>query len=64
MGEKESITVDLSKIQTKEVSFEKLNQENKYQFTTSTSVVIEYKFLSHGDEKKIDRDISIFTKIK
>lgn len=57
MGEKESITVDLSKIQTKEVSFEKLNQENKYQFTTSTGVVIEYKFLSHGDEKKIDADI-------
>ena len=57
MGEKESITVDLSKIQTKEVSFEKLNQENKYQFTTSTGVVIEYKFLSHGDEKKIDEDI-------
>mgnify|MGYP005994964045 FL=1 len=57
MGEKESITVDLSKIQTKEVDFEKLNQENKYQFTTSTGVVIEYKFLSHGDEKKIETDI-------
>ena len=57
MGEKESITVDLSKIQTKEVDFEKLNQENKYQFTTSTGVVIEYKFLSHGDEKKVEADI-------
>lgn len=57
MGEKESITVDLSKIQTKEVDFEKLSQENKYQFTTSTGVVIEYKFLSHGDEKKVEADI-------
>ena len=57
LGDKESITVDLSKIQTKEVDFEKLNQENKYQFTTSTGVVIEYKFLSHGDEKKIEADI-------
>ena len=57
LGDKESITVDLSKIQTKEVDFEKLNQENKYQFTTSTGVVIEYKFLSHGDEKKIETDI-------
>jgi len=57
MGEKESITVDLSKIQTKEIDFEKLNQENKYQFTTSTGVVIEFKMLSHGDEKKVESDV-------
>jgi len=62
-GEKEQITIDLSKVQTKEVDFEKINSENKYEFSTSTGVNIEFRLLTHGDEKKIDADIKALQRL-
>jgi hypothetical protein len=62
-GEKETINVDLSQIQTKDVDFEKLNRDNKYEFTTSTGIKLEFKLLSHGDEKKIDADIKALQRL-
>ena len=56
-------SVDLSKVQTKEIDFTKLNTENKYSFTTSTGVSLEWKFLTHGDEKKIDTDIKALQRL-
>ena len=57
MDEKEDIVVDLSKVQVKEVDTTLLTRENKYKFTTSNGNQLEFRLLTHGDEKKIDADI-------
>jgi len=57
MDEKENIVVDLSKVQVKEVDTTLLTRENKYKFTTSNGNQLEFRLLTHGDEKKIDADI-------
>jgi len=63
LDEKEELSVDLSKIQTKEIDESLLNRENRYTFTTSNGTVLEYKLLSHGDEKKIDADIKALQRL-
>lgn len=63
LGEKQEVTIDLSKIQTKEVDFELINRNNRYEFTTSTGVTIEYRLLTHGDEKKIDVDVKALERL-
>ena len=63
LGEKDEITVDLGKVQTKEIDFDKLNRENRYTFTTKSGTVLEYKLLSHGDEKKIDADVKALERL-
>ena len=52
LGEPQEETIDLGKVQTKEIDFEKLSSENKYEFTTPFgNNKLEFKFLTHGDEK-------------
>jgi len=63
LGEKNEISVDLGKVQTKEIDFDKLNRENNYTFTTKSGTVLEYKLLSHGDEKKIDADVKALERL-
>jgi hypothetical protein len=63
MDEKESVVVDLSKVQVKEVDTTLLNRENRYKFTTSNGNVLEYRLLTHGDEKKIDADIKALQRL-
>jgi hypothetical protein len=63
LDEKNEFIVDLGKIQTKEIDESLLNRENKYKFTTSNGTIIEYKLLSHGDEKKIDADIKALQRL-
>ena len=56
--ENEEITIDLSKVQTKEIDLSKLNRNNSYDFVTpSGKNVLKFKLLTHGDEKKIDADV-------
>ena len=50
-------TVDLGKVQTKEIDFDNLSRENHYTFKTSTGKELEWRLLTHGDEKKIDADV-------
>lgn len=58
LGEKENITVDLSKIETRDIDTDKLNPENEYEFTTPRGKnKLKFKILTHGDEKKIDADV-------
>jgi len=57
LDEKQKLSVDLGKVQTKDIDFSLLNRENRYTFTTSTGTKLEYRLLTHGDEKKIDADI-------
>lgn len=63
LGDKNEISVDLGKVQTKEIDFDKLNRENRYTFTTKSGTVLEYKLLSHGDEKKIDADVKALERL-
>jgi len=53
LGEKDKITVDLSKLTT----------ENKYEFTTTGGQEIEFRLLTHGDEKKIDADVKALQRL-
>lgn len=63
LGEKDKITVDLSKVQTKETDLSKLTTENRYEFTTTGGQEIEFKLLTHGDEKKIDADVKALQRL-
>jgi hypothetical protein len=52
------VTVDLSKIQIKEVDATKLNRRNEYDFILPISKTpIKFKLLTHGDEVAISKDI-------
>jgi hypothetical protein len=64
LGETETISVDLGKVQTKEIDFDLLSSENKYKFTTPFGKdELEFKILTHGDEKKIDADIKAIQRL-
>lgn len=64
IGEKQEVTVDLGKVQTKEIDLDLLSSENKYEFTTPHgNNKLEFKILTHGDEKKIDADIKALQRL-
>lgn len=64
LNEKDIIEVDLSKVQTKEIDLEKLNKQNRYSFTTPYGGdVIEFKLMTHGDEKRIEEELIALKKI-
>lgn len=50
-------TVDLGKVQTKEIDFDNLSRDNTYTFKTSSGKELTWRLLTHGDEKKIDADV-------
>jgi hypothetical protein len=57
-------TVDLSKIQIKEVDESLLNRQNEYDFVLPVSKTpIKFKLLTHGDELAINKDIEATEKI-
>jgi hypothetical protein len=60
---KQEVTVNLGKVQTKDIDLSKINRENRYQFTTTSGTVITFKLLTHGDEKKIDADIKAMQRL-
>jgi hypothetical protein len=63
-GEKEQISIDLSKVQTKEIDTKHLNRENLYEWVTpTTKKVLKFKFLTHGDEKKIETDVRAMNRL-
>ncbi len=63
-GEKTKTTVDLSKVQTKDIDLTKLNRENLYEFTTPVSKTkLTFKILTHGDELKIDADVKALSRL-
>jgi hypothetical protein len=57
-------SVDLSKIQIKEVDESLLNRQNEYDFVLPVSKTpIKFKLLTHGDELAINKDIEATEKI-
>jgi hypothetical protein len=62
--EKQKVTVDLSKIQIKEVDFNKLNPENEYEFDLPLlKKKIKFKLLTHGDEVKISQELQALSRL-
>ena len=52
-GEKENVSIDLTKVKTKEIDLSKIKRNNSYDFVTpSGKNVLKFKLLTHGDEKK------------
>jgi len=63
-GEPTHVKVDLSQIQTKQLNKEILNRKNEYEFVLPISKTpIKFKFLSHGDEIAISKDVEAIEKI-
>jgi len=63
-GEQEKLTVDLTKIQIKEVDESKLSIDNKYTFVTPNGKnTIVFKLLTHGDEQSIDAEVKALTRL-
>ncbi len=57
-------TVDLSKIQIKEIDYSLLNKKNEFSYTLPHSKSqIKFKLLTHGDEVIINKDIEAAEKI-
>lgn len=57
-------TVDLSKIQIKEVDYSILNRKNEFNFTLPHSKIpIKFKLLTHGDENIINKDVEASEKL-
>ena len=55
--EKQAVTINLSKIQTKDVDDKLLNSKNRYKFTLPHSKKeIEFKLLTHGDDLEITKE--------
>ena len=63
LDEKEEISVDLGKVRTKDIDITKLNRENRYKFKTTTGTELEFKILTHGDEKAIDADVKAIQRL-
>lgn len=62
--EQQKVTIDLSKIQVKEIDYKKLNPENEYDFDLPvTKKKIKFKLLTHGDEKKINQEIQALARL-
>ena len=55
--EEQEVTIDLSKVKTKDFNEELLNSENLYKFKLPKSgAELEFKLLTHGDELEISKE--------
>lgn len=63
-GELQKVTINLAKIQIKEVDLKKLNTENRYDFTLPTSKTkIIFKLLTHKDETDINAELQALQRL-
>jgi hypothetical protein len=63
-GEKQKVTIDLSAIETKDIDFNLLNEDNRYEFELPTSKTkITFKLLTHKDEKDITAEIQALERL-
>ena len=63
-SEKQTVNIDLSKVQTKDVDYDVLSEANVYTFTLPRSgKVIEFKLLTHKDEVDISKDIQALDRV-
>ncbi len=63
-GERQEVVIDLGKVKTKDIDFNKLNRDNKYEFTLpSTGKKIKFKLLTHKDEIDVQAEIAALEKL-
>jgi hypothetical protein len=63
-GGKEKVTIDLSKVQTKDVDLSKLNRTNEYTYTLPISKkTIKFRLLTHKDEREITEELQALEKL-
>lgn len=63
-GEQQRVTVDLSKVQTKDIDFDKLNKDNKYTFELPIAKKnIVFRLLTHKDEIEIGKEIQALNRL-
>lgn len=63
-SEKQKVSIDLSKVRTKDIDYSLLNEKNVYTFTLpKTGKVIEFKLLTHKDEVDIAKDIQALDRV-
>jgi hypothetical protein len=62
--EKQTVVIDLAKVETKEINKSLLNPQNRYAFKLPKSgKEIVFKLLTHGDEQEIAKEIQALEKI-
>lgn len=62
--ETQKVTIDLAKVQTKEIDESILNRENRYDFVLPTSKKkIKFKLLTHKDEVDINAEIQALNRL-
>ena len=62
--EKQSVTIDLSKVKTKDVDESLLSGENRYKFKLPKSgKELVFKLLTHGDEAEITKEIQALERL-
>lgn len=63
-GERQEVVIDLGKVKTKDIDFNKLNRDNKYEFTLpSTGKKVKFKLLTHKDEIDVQAEIAALEKL-
>lgn len=63
-GEQQKVTIDLSKVQTKEVDETLLNKDNVYEFELPTSKkTVKFRLLTHKDEQDINAEIQALQRL-
>jgi hypothetical protein len=63
-GNKQKVSIDLSKVKTKDIDFDKLNRKNEYEFELPLSKKkIKFKLLTHKDEREITEELQALEKI-
>lgn len=62
--ESQKVSIDLAKVQTKEIDESLLNRENRYEFTLPLSKKkIKFKLLTHKDETDINAEIQALNRL-
>jgi hypothetical protein len=63
-SEKQAVTIDLGKVQTKDFDESILNPKNRYSFKLPTmGTELIFKLLTHGDEQEITREVQALEKL-
>lgn len=64
-GELQKVTIDLSKVQIKEIDESKLNSDNVYEYELPISKTpIKFKLLTHKDEVEINAEIQALQRLQ
>ena len=62
--EQQKVSIDLSKIQTKEIDFDLLNRENRYEFELPTAKKkVIFRLLTHKDEQDITAEVQALARL-